>query len=190
MPVLMEHSAESVASSYVKAGDLVRGHERRGQRLERAGVRDALMRPVPVVKLLELPQGMQEVGLVPDQRAVQELAAAGLHPALHDRVHSRHLDTAEHDLYACVLEYGIEQVGELAVAVTDQEPRSAVGVLEIHDEVLRGLGYPGRSGVGGGAQDPDAPAGVLDDRQDVQARAGQGDGLEEVAGEQSVGLGT
>jgi hypothetical protein len=51
----MEYTAESVVSSYVKAGDLVRNHQGRGQWLERAGVRDALMRPVPVVELLELP---------------------------------------------------------------------------------------------------------------------------------------
>jgi hypothetical protein len=30
MLALMEHAAESVASSYVKTGDLVRGQERRG----------------------------------------------------------------------------------------------------------------------------------------------------------------
>jgi hypothetical protein len=40
----------------------------------------------------------------------------------------------------------------------------------------------------GGAQDLDASCGVLDDREDVQARAGQGAGLEEIAGEQCVGL--
>jgi hypothetical protein len=34
----MKHSAEPVASSYVKAGELVRGYERRGQWLERAGL--------------------------------------------------------------------------------------------------------------------------------------------------------
>jgi hypothetical protein len=55
MVVLVEHPTESVASSYIKAGDLVRNHERHGQWLERSGVRDALMRPVPVVELLELP---------------------------------------------------------------------------------------------------------------------------------------
>jgi hypothetical protein len=89
MVVFVEHSAESVASSYVKAGDLVRSRERYGQWLERAGVRDALMRPVPAAALLELPQGMQKAGLVPDQRTVQKLAAAGLHPPLHDRVGAR-----------------------------------------------------------------------------------------------------
>ena len=84
MLILMEYSTESVASSDVKAGVLVRSRERHGQWLERAGVRDALVRPVPVVELLELPQGVHEVGLVPDQRAVQELAPAGLHPPFHD----------------------------------------------------------------------------------------------------------
>jgi len=71
MVVLVQHPTESVASSYIKAGDLVRNHERDGQWLERAGVRDALMRPVPVVEKLELPQGVQKAGLVPDQCAVQ-----------------------------------------------------------------------------------------------------------------------
>jgi hypothetical protein len=51
MVVFAEHAAESVASSYAKADDLVRSRERYGQWLERAGV--------------------HEVGLVPDQRAVQ-----------------------------------------------------------------------------------------------------------------------
>ena len=55
MLVFVKHPAESVVSSYVKAGDLVRNHERHGQWLERPGVRDALMRPVPVAQLLELP---------------------------------------------------------------------------------------------------------------------------------------
>lgn len=95
MPILMEHSAESAAPSYVKAGELVRGYERYGQWLERAGVRDALMRPVPVVEFLELPQSVQKVGLVPDQGAIQQSAPAGLHPPFHDRVHP-HLDPAEY----------------------------------------------------------------------------------------------
>ena len=51
---------------------------------------------------------------------------------------------------------------------------------ELHD--------PRRGGVRGGAEDSDAPGGVLDDGEDVQARAGQGAGFEEVAGEQRLGL--
>ena len=71
MLILVKHPTESVASLYVKARDLVRRQHRHGQWLERAGVRDALMRPVPVAELLELPQDVQKVGLVPDQRAVR-----------------------------------------------------------------------------------------------------------------------
>ena len=41
----------------------------------------------------------------------------------------------------------------------------------------------------GRAQDPDPPGGVLDHRQHVQAGAAEGDGLEEVAGKQRIGLG-
>jgi hypothetical protein len=40
------------------------------------------MRPVKVVELLKLAQGAQQVPLVPDQRAVEQLAAAGQYPAL------------------------------------------------------------------------------------------------------------
>jgi hypothetical protein len=39
-----------------------------------------------VVERFELAQCVPQVGLVPDQGAVQELAPAGLHPPLHDRV--------------------------------------------------------------------------------------------------------
>ena len=51
--------------------------------------------------------------------------------------------------------------------------------------VLRG---PGGGGVCAGAEDPDAPGGVFDDGEAVQARPGQGAGLEEVTGQQGVGL--
>jgi hypothetical protein len=30
---------------------------------------------------------MEQVALVPDQRPIQQLASAGLHPPLHDRIH-------------------------------------------------------------------------------------------------------
>jgi hypothetical protein len=50
-----------------------------------------------VIEVLELPERVQEVALVPDERAVQELVSARLHPAFHDRIHSRQRDPAEHD---------------------------------------------------------------------------------------------
>ncbi|HEV8175607.1 MAG TPA: hypothetical protein VGP91_18360, partial [Actinoplanes sp.] len=42
--------------------------------------------------------------------------------------------------------------------------------------------------MGGGAQDADAAAGVLDHREDMQAGSGERDDLEEVGGEDGVGL--
>jgi hypothetical protein len=44
------------------------------------------MRPVRVAELLELTQSVQQVPLIPDQGPVKQLAAAGLHPTLHERV--------------------------------------------------------------------------------------------------------
>jgi hypothetical protein len=41
---------------------------------------------VAVIELLELAQGVQQMPLIPDQGPVEQLAAAGQHPALHDRV--------------------------------------------------------------------------------------------------------
>ena len=98
--------------------------------------------------------------------------SAGLHSAFHDRIHSRRLDPAQYDLDPGVHEYGVKQAGELAVAIPDQEPRVGTGILKIHDEVFRGLNYPGCNGMRGRAKDADAPAGVLDDRQHVQAGTG------------------
>ena len=69
MPVLMEDAAESVVSSYVKVRDLVRSHERGGQWLERAGVRDALMRPMRVccdTKSHVVSELVEEVWLMPE----------------------------------------------------------------------------------------------------------------------------
>lgn len=55
MLVLVEDAAESFAFSYVEAGDLLRIGDRHRQRVQRTGVGDALMRPVGVVELFELP---------------------------------------------------------------------------------------------------------------------------------------
>ena len=140
-----------------------------------------------VVKLFELAEGIQQVPLVPDQSRVQQFTAAGLNPPLHDGVHPRHPDATEHDLDARVGEDDVEQLRKLAVA--DQVPGPATSVLEVHDEVLRGLYHPCGRRMRGGAQNPDPTAGMLDHREHVHPRSGQGDRLEEVACQQGVGLG-
>lgn len=127
--------------------------------------------------------------LVPDQGPVQQLAAAGLHPALHEGVHTRHADPAEHDLDSRVFEEGVEQFGELPIPVPDQELCLAAGILEVHDEVLRRLCDPGRGRVCGGAEEPDPPVGMLNHCEYVQPGSGHGDRFEEVACEKCIGLG-
>lgn len=62
------------------------------------------------------------------------------------------------------------------------------GVFEVYDEVAGGLGDPGGVRVGCGAQDPDAAGCVFDGGEDVLALSGEGDGLDEVAGHEGVGL--
>jgi len=83
----------------------------------------------------------------------------------------------------------LEYVGELGVAVRDQIADCGAGVVEIHDEVSGELGDPVGCRVGGGAQDADAAGCMLDHGEDVLSLAGQGDGPDEVAGQQRVRLG-
>jgi hypothetical protein len=101
---------------------------------------------------------VKPVLLVPDEGAVEEFVAAGLHPPFQDGVHPWHL---EDDLDSRIVEDGVEQLGEFAVAVPDQESRPTAGVLEVNGQVLRRVRYPGCGGVRGGAQDVDSPGGVL-----------------------------
>jgi hypothetical protein len=51
------------------------------------------------------------------------------------------------------------------------------------------LYHPCGGWVRGGAQDPDPAAGVLDHREHVHSCPGQGGRLQEVAGQQGIGLG-
>lgn len=66
MPVLVKDAAETVAPVYAEAGGDIRHGDRCGQCTQRPGVSDSLMRPVRVIELLKLAQGVQQVPLVPD----------------------------------------------------------------------------------------------------------------------------
>lgn len=77
MRVFVQGAAEPRSSSCVEARDPLRIVDRFGQRTQRAGVREALVRPVLVVENLELAQGVEEMALIPDQCPLQQLPAAG-----------------------------------------------------------------------------------------------------------------
>jgi hypothetical protein len=117
--VFVEDATEAVAAVDVQAGELVRVGDRLGQWFEWSVVRDPLMRSVEVVEPFVLPECMQQMSLVPDQRAVQQLAAAAPHPAFHNRVHAGHLNSAEHDLDAGLGQDRVEYAWILAVSVAD-----------------------------------------------------------------------
>jgi hypothetical protein len=57
-------------------------------------------------------------------------------------------------------EHGIENAGELAVAVPDQERELIRAIAEIHHQIPWLLGNPGTGGVGGDAQQVDAASGM------------------------------
>jgi hypothetical protein len=78
----------------------------------------------------------------------------------------------------------------MTLRVPDQILDGAPGVVEVHEQVPGRLGDPRRARVSGGAEDPYAAGGVFDGGQNVQAGAGQRHGLEEVRGEDGMGLRT
>ena len=86
-------------------------------------------------------------------------------------------------------EDGVERGGELGVAVADQEPEAAAGVVEVHEQVAGLLGQPGAGGMRGDAEDVHPAGGVLDDEERVQPVQGDGVEVEQVAGEDRVRLG-
>src|SRR4051812_14399032 len=127
--VLMEEAAEAVTSVDVQLGESAWVGDRFGQWLERCGVGDAPMGPMRVVERLVFAEGVQEMPLVVDQGAVEQFAAAGAYPPLHDRVHAGHLDTAVDNLDAAVGEDRVEQCGVFGVPIADEVPRRGSGVV-------------------------------------------------------------
>jgi hypothetical protein len=67
MPVFVEDAAEAVVSADVQVRDLLRVGYRFGERAQGCRSLEGPVGPVLVVEVLELPQRMQEVALVPDE---------------------------------------------------------------------------------------------------------------------------
>ncbi len=73
-----------------------------------------------VVECFELAQGVQEVGLVQDEGAVEQFGSAGADPPFHDRVHPRCADPGLGNRDVAIGQNGIEGGGVFAVPVLDQ----------------------------------------------------------------------
>src|SRR5690242_21857238 len=138
------------------------------------------MRPVPVAGGLILAQDPPQTGLVPDQGAVQELAAASPDPAFGDRVHPGRPDVAEHDPDPGIGEDRVEYGGVVRAAVANHELDPVCLLAQVRDQVPGLLGGPLPGWMQSDPEDADAPGRVLDDGQDIRPGAVQKGGREEV----------
>src|SRR5262249_24655893 len=114
-------------------------------------------------------EGVLEVALAEDQEPVKTLAADASDPALGMRSSLRRPHWRLHHPDARGAEDLVEVAGELAVAVTDEEPRPDALGVELHEQVARLLVHPAAVRVGGDAGEADAPGPELNEEQHVEA---------------------
>src|SRR5580658_3472241 len=91
---------------------------------------------------LVLTQDPPQMGLVPDESAVQELTPASADPAFGDRVHARRPDVAEHDPDPGIGEARVECSGVVRAAVADHALDPVRLLAEVHDQVAGLVGGP------------------------------------------------
>jgi hypothetical protein len=113
----------------------------------------------------------KEVTAAGDQQMVQAFPAHGADPALGNGVGVRGLYRCTDDLCTDRAPDVIEDPGELAVAVADQEPEAGL-LIKRAKEIPGLLGDPRAGGVGGDAGEVDTSVVQLDEGQDVQPFAG------------------
>ena len=85
--VLVEDAAESISSSDGEVIPAAWFADWLGKWAKGSCSVQGAVCPVVVVERFEFPQGSQEVGLVQDEGAVEQLGWAGADPAFYDRVH-------------------------------------------------------------------------------------------------------
>jgi hypothetical protein len=86
-------------------------------------------------------------------------------------------------------ENGVEGGSELGVPVSDEELESVRMIVEVHQQVAGLLGHPVARRAGGNPGQVHAAGAVLDEEQHVQAAKEHGVGVEEVRGQDRLGLG-
>jgi hypothetical protein len=96
--------------------------------------------------------------------------------------------TGAQDTDALAGEHGIEDAGELAVAVPDQEPEGRCAVAEVHQEIAPLLSNPGSARVRGDSEEVYGAGGVLYEEQDIKSLEQQRVDIEEVRGQNAPGL--
>jgi hypothetical protein len=83
-------------------------------------------------------------------------------PKFGDRVHPGYSHRGAQDTDALTGEHSIKDVGELAIAISDQERELGRAIAEIHQQIPCLLGNPGTDGVRGDAQQKDEDQAALE----------------------------
>ena len=139
------------------AADVRRREQGGGMLRVVAGRWPCLVGPVPVVEVLEL-AGMEQVCFAAGSESSEQLAAAGQHPSLHDRISC--LASAEHDLVAS-LSTTSNRAGNLpsrsGCRNRARRPPASSRSMTRFRTAWTTRRYSGR------AQDPDLAGGVLDE---------------------------
>jgi hypothetical protein len=182
--IFVDQPAEPIATSEAKAGL----DRRRRQWSKWCCVLQGAVGTVLVEMRRVLGQYVFEVVPVEDQYSVEQLAADGADPAFGDRVRSRRLHQCAQDADAFAGEHGIEDVGELAVVILDQELESGHALAEVHQQIPRLLSNPGSARIGRDSQKMHAAAGVLHEEQDIQPLTQQRVDAEKVGGDNALCL--
>ena len=125
-----------------------------------------------------------------DQHPVGALGSCGAYPSLGITVRARGPRRDPDRPHAHGVEDGVEDTGELGVTVPDQDPEGADPVTEIHEQVAGLLGSPRAIRRGGHTQDVHPPGPHLHDEQHIEASEDDRAGMEEIAGQQAIGLST
>jgi hypothetical protein len=136
-----------------------------------------------------LRQHRGRMALIDDQDPVQELASDAAHEAFGSGIRSWRSHRRLDHLDAGRTEHRVEHSGELGVAVSDEEPETPAGLVEVHHQVTGQLGEPDTGGVCGDAENVDLTSRVLDDEEHIQPAQSDGLEMKQIAGQNRPSLG-
>jgi hypothetical protein len=125
--------------------------------------------PICVVVQRVLADEVFEVAAADNQEPVEAFAPNASDPALGVRPRLRRPYRRFDDTESFRAEDLIELAAELAVAVTDEQPRPDASVAKLHQQVARLLVHPAAARLGRDPGQVDAPAPQLAEEQDVEA---------------------
>ena len=140
--VLMDYAAENIATDYL-AVDGGRGRGAGEWLVEM----ETAMRPGFVVMAEVLGEQRLEMSSRHDEEVIEALLADGPHEPLGESVRPRRGDRGSQGLSPDGGEHGVEDRGELGVAVADEEAEVTPGVLEVRRKVAGNLVTQGPLGL-------------------------------------------